>query len=151
MRSRLERLVMDTAAAAPQAPAVWLHVHAPRLGLTWRGGAGPAATGPTPSLRIASNTKTFVAGAVLSRPAACLYFNAVHALVQGTGQTLAELAANATNYKAQIARETAASDKLAQAKRLAVQRLARGVIPDLDTWLRRLTANVTPDSLGAGR
>lgn len=58
---------MDTAAAAPQAPAVWLHVQAPRLRLTWRGSTGPVATaaGPAPSLRIASNTKTFVAAAVL--------------------------------------------------------------------------------------
>jgi hypothetical protein len=32
----LEHLVRDTAAAAPQGPAVWLHVQAPRLGLDWR-------------------------------------------------------------------------------------------------------------------
>lgn len=64
----LERLVRYTAAAEPQAPAVWLHVQAPRLALRWQGSAGPAAHPagqPTPSLRIASNTKTFVAAAVL--------------------------------------------------------------------------------------
>jgi D-alanyl-D-alanine carboxypeptidase len=64
----LERLVMDTAAAAPQAPAVFLHVHGPRRPLVWHGSAGPAAgkTGTHgPSLRIASNTKTFIAAAVL--------------------------------------------------------------------------------------
>jgi CubicO group peptidase (beta-lactamase class C family) len=64
----LEDLVRRTAAAESRAPAVWLHVQAPRLSLRWQGGAGPAAnpTGqPAPSLRIASNTKTFVAAAVL--------------------------------------------------------------------------------------
>jgi len=64
----LERLVRDTAAAEPRAPAVWLHIQAPRLLLRWQGGTGPAANPagqPAPSLRIASNTKTFVAAAVL--------------------------------------------------------------------------------------
>jgi CubicO group peptidase (beta-lactamase class C family) len=64
----LEDLVRRTAAAESRAPAVWLHVHAPRLPLRWQGGAGPAANPagpPAPSLRIASNTKTFVAAAVL--------------------------------------------------------------------------------------
>ena len=64
----LERLVRDTAAAEPRAPAVWLHIQAPRLPLRWQGAAGPAANPagqPAPSLRIASNTKTFVAAAVL--------------------------------------------------------------------------------------
>jgi CubicO group peptidase (beta-lactamase class C family) len=64
----LEHLVMDTAAAAPQAPAVLLHVHGPRRPLVWHGSAGPAAGKAGthgPSLRIASNTKTFIAAAVL--------------------------------------------------------------------------------------
>ena len=64
----LERLVRDTAAAEPRAPAVLLHVQAPRLPLRWQGAAGPAANPagqPAPSLRIASNTKTFLAAAVL--------------------------------------------------------------------------------------
>ena len=64
----LERLVRDTAAAEPRAPAVLLHVQAPRLPLRWQGAAGPAANPagqPAPSMRIASNTKTFVAAAVL--------------------------------------------------------------------------------------
>jgi D-alanyl-D-alanine carboxypeptidase len=64
----LEDLVRRTAAAESRAPAVWLHVQAPRLPLRWQGGAGPAANPagpPAPSLRIASNTKTFVAAAVL--------------------------------------------------------------------------------------
>lgn len=37
----LEGLVRQTAAAEPQAPAVLLHVQAPRLPLRWQGGAGP--------------------------------------------------------------------------------------------------------------
>jgi len=45
-----------------------LLVQAPRLPMCWQGGAGPAANPAgqlTPSLRIASNTKSFVAAAVL--------------------------------------------------------------------------------------
>jgi len=66
----LERLVRDTAAAEPRAPAVWLHIQAPRLPLRWQGAAGPAANPaaqPAPSLHIASNTKTFVTAKEASR------------------------------------------------------------------------------------
>jgi len=64
--------LVEEAIHAPQAPpAALLGVHAPRLGLDWHGAAGapghdpsmqPAADG---ALRIASNTKTYVAAAVL--------------------------------------------------------------------------------------
>lgn len=65
------------------------------------------------------------------RPAAFISYNEVYALVRGTGQTLAELAADRTDYKAEIAKAASQSDKLALAQRLATQRLARGVIPEL--------------------
>ena len=64
----LERVVRGSASAEPRAAAVLLHVQAPRLPLRWQGAAGPAANPagqPAPSMRIASNTKTFVAAAVL--------------------------------------------------------------------------------------
>jgi hypothetical protein len=65
-------------------------------------------------------------------PAAVIAFNEVYALVRGTGQSLAELAADSTDYKALIARAGSQSDRLALAQRLATRRLARGVIPELD-------------------
>jgi hypothetical protein len=72
------------------------------------------------------------------RPAACISYNEVYALVRGMGQSLAELAADRTDYKAAIAKAGTQSDKLALAQRLAMQRLARGVIPELDTCFTAL-------------
>jgi len=77
-------------------------------------------------------------GVARPRTAAFLSFNEVYALVRGTGQSLAELAADRTDYKAAIGRATTRSDKLALAQRLAIQRLARGVIPELDACFAAL-------------
>jgi hypothetical protein len=77
-------------------------------------------------------------GVVEPRQAACISFNEVYALVRGTGQSLAELAADTTDYKAAIAKASVQADKLALAHRLAIQRLARGVIPELDTCFESL-------------
>ncbi len=71
-------------------------------------------------------------------PAACISYNEVYALVRGSGQSLAELAADPTDYKAEIAKAASQSDKLALAQRLATQRLARGVIPELDACFAAL-------------
>jgi hypothetical protein len=77
-------------------------------------------------------------GVVQPRPAALLSYNEVYALVRGDGQSLADLAADPTDYKAAIARAGSQSDKLALAQRLAIQRLARGVIPELDACFAAL-------------
>jgi hypothetical protein len=77
-------------------------------------------------------------GVVRPRMAAFLSFNEVYALVRGTGQSLAELAADCTDYKVAIGRACTQSDKLALAQRLAIQRLARGVIPELDACFAAL-------------
>lgn len=77
-------------------------------------------------------------GVVEPRQAACISFNEVYALVRGTGQSLAELAADTTDYKASIAKASVQADKLALAHRLAIQRLARGVIPELDACFESL-------------
>ena len=77
-------------------------------------------------------------GVARPRMAAFLSFNEVYALVRGTGLSLAELAADRTDYKALIAKAGAQSDKLALAQRLAIQRLARGVIPELDACFAAL-------------
>jgi len=77
-------------------------------------------------------------GVVQPRPEAFISFNEVYALVRGTGQSLAELAADRTDYKAAIAKASVQSDKLALAHRLATQRLARGVIPELEACFAAL-------------
>jgi hypothetical protein len=77
-------------------------------------------------------------GVAQPSPAALISFNEVYALVRGTGQSLAELAADRTDYKAAVGRAATQSDKLALAQRLAIQRLARGVIPELDACFAAL-------------
>ena len=77
-------------------------------------------------------------GVVQPQLTACISFNEVYALARGSGQSLAELAADRTDYKAEIAKAGTQSDKLALAQRLATQRLARGVIPELDACFAAL-------------
>lgn len=48
------------------------------------------------------------------------------------------LATDSTDYKAAIAKASAPSDKLALARRLAIQRLARGVVPELEACFAAL-------------
>ena len=67
----LQALVDSTVAATPSIPGLILRVQAPSLGLDWQGSAGvfDRATGqkllPEHTMRIASNTKTYIATAVL--------------------------------------------------------------------------------------
>jgi hypothetical protein len=77
-------------------------------------------------------------GVVLPRTTACMTYNEVYARVRGTGESLLELAADTTDYKAEIARAPSTSEKLALAQKLATQRLARGVVPELDACFAAL-------------
>lgn len=77
-------------------------------------------------------------GAVQPRMAACMSFNEVYARIRGTGDSLLDLAADDTDYKAEIAKAQSASDKLALAQKLATRRLARGVVPELDACFAAL-------------
>lgn len=67
----LQALVDSTVAATPSIPGLILRVQAPSLGLDWQGAAGvfDRATGeklrPEHTMRIASNTKTYIAAATL--------------------------------------------------------------------------------------
>ncbi len=67
----LQALVDSTVAATPSIPGLILRVQAPALGLDWQGSAGlfDRATGeklrPEHTVRIASNTKTYIAAATL--------------------------------------------------------------------------------------
>lgn len=87
-------------------------------------------------------------GVVQARPAAFISFNEVYALVRGAGQSLAELAADSTDYKAAIAKASTQPDKLALAHRLATQRLARGVIPELDACFAALDVHLLAHQSG---
>jgi hypothetical protein len=77
-------------------------------------------------------------GVVQPRTLACMTFNEVYARVRGSGESLLELAADDTDYKAEIAKAGSASDKLALAQKLATRRLARGVVPELDACFAAL-------------
>ncbi|HWH81305.1 MAG TPA: StbB family protein [Burkholderiaceae bacterium] len=79
-----------------------------------------------------------VSGHALPRTAACLRYNEVYARVRGTDRSLFELAADTSDYKAAIATARSMSDRLALAQQLATQRLARGVIPELDACFAAL-------------
>jgi len=79
-----------------------------------------------------------VSGVVEPLTAACLRQNEVYARTRGSGRSLVELAGESTDYKAKIAKASSVSDKLALAQMLATQRLARGVVPELDACFRAL-------------
>jgi hypothetical protein len=81
--------------------------------------------------------------------AAVISFNEVYSLVRGTGESLADLAADGTDYKALIAKAGTPSDRLALARRLATQRLARGVVPELDTCFAALELQRLPSGAQA--
>ncbi len=83
-------------------------------------------------------------GVVHPSLAAFLSFNEVYALVRGSGQSLTELAADRTDYKALIGKAQPQADKLALAHCLAVQRLARGVVPELDACFAALELHRLP-------
>jgi hypothetical protein len=75
---------------------------------------------------------------VKPRLAACLHYNEVYARVRGTDHSLQALAADPTDYKTRIAQAGTASEKLALVNALATQRLARGVVPELDACFAAL-------------
>jgi hypothetical protein len=77
-------------------------------------------------------------GAVQPRLAACLRYNEVYARVRGTGRSLIEWEADRTDYKGAILKARSVSEKIALAQQLATQRLARGVVPELDACFAAL-------------
>jgi hypothetical protein len=77
-------------------------------------------------------------GVVQPDLAVVLPYNEVYALVRGSSKTLIDLARDDTDYKAEIAGVVSRSLKLALAQRLALHRLARGVVPQLDACFKAL-------------
>ena len=64
--------------------------------------------------------------------------NEIYQRLRGSGADLVALAHDAADYKAEIARATSTEDKLTLAQKLATQRLARGVVPELDACFAAL-------------
>jgi hypothetical protein len=58
--------------------------------------------------------------------------NEIYGLVNGTGQEIAALAADTTDFKRLISATPDSAERTTFARRLAMQRLARGVVPKLD-------------------
>lgn len=77
-------------------------------------------------------------GVVQPRLAACLPFNEVYARVRGTDCSLIELAADPTDYKAAIVNASSPAEQVAMVQKLANQRLAKGVVPELDACFAAL-------------
>ena len=75
---------------------------------------------------------------VVPRLAACLQYNEIYTLARSSDRSLTLLAADTTDYKAEILKAESMPDKLAFARKLAIQRLAQGVIPELDACFAAL-------------
>ncbi|MCR5868495.1 StbB family protein [Aquincola sp. J276] len=71
-------------------------------------------------------------------PACRLNSNEIYGLVNATGVEIAALADDTTNFKALIAATANSDERIALARRLAMQRLARGVVPALDDCFEAL-------------
>ncbi|NUZ08082.1 StbB family protein [Piscinibacter koreensis] len=67
-----------------------------------------------------------------------LGINEIYARVAGSSSDLSAMAADPTDYKAQIAASADSTERLALAQRLATRRLAVGVLPELDACFAAL-------------
>jgi len=70
--------------------------------------------------------------------AAHLTDNEIYQLVKQDGRSISDLAADKTDYKALIGKATDKGEKVALADKLAVKRLATGVLPELDACFAAL-------------
>ena len=71
-------------------------------------------------------------------PAAHLTDNEIYQLVKHDGRSISDLANDGTDYKALIAKAKDQSEKVELADKLAVKRLATGVLPELDACFEAL-------------
>lgn len=74
----------------------------------------------------------------LADQACRLSANEIYGLVNSTGQEIAALAADTTDFKRLISATSDSAERVAFARRLAMQRLARGVVPKLDACFAAL-------------
>jgi hypothetical protein len=82
-------------------------------------------------------------------PECRLGVNEIYGRVNGLGGDLAALAADATDYKAQIAASGNTATRLLLAQRLATRRLASGVVPELHACFAALHLDRSSDSSAA--
>ena len=82
------------------------------------------------------------------RTKAVLYFNEVFDRIKGKGESLADVMADTTDYKAAIAQTDDPDEKLRFARRLAARRLASSATKNLNAAFEALVANV-PETTGA--
>jgi Asp-tRNA(Asn)/Glu-tRNA(Gln) amidotransferase B subunit len=78
-------------------------------------------------------------------PACRLHNNEIYGLVNSTSVAISALADDTTNFKALIAAAASSKERVVLARRLAMQRLARGVVPTLDACFKALAIS-TPAS-----
>lgn len=71
-------------------------------------------------------------------PACSISENEIYQRLKHDGRSITELANDKTDYKAQIAKAKDQTEKLALADKLAVKRLATGVLPELDACFEAL-------------
>ncbi|MGL5003521.1 MAG: StbB family protein, partial [Casimicrobium sp.] len=71
-------------------------------------------------------------------PGAHISENEVYQRLKGDGRSIAELASDETNYKALISKSSDKDERIALAEKLAVKRLASGVLSELDTCFKAL-------------
>lgn len=75
-------------------------------------------------------------------PAAHLTDNEIYQRVAQLGVSISDLAADKTDYKALIAKSKTQDEKIRLADKLACNRLARGVLPELDACFEALALSV---------
>jgi hypothetical protein len=86
-------------------------------------------------------------GEYFERRDAIVYFNEVFDRLKGSGESLADLMADTTDFKAAIAASTDPEERLRLARRLAVRRLASSATHNLDQAYAALMA---PSTVTAG-
>lgn len=71
-------------------------------------------------------------------PAAHLTDNEIYQRLKLDGRSISELASDKTDYKQEISKAASQDEKLALADKLAIKRLASGVLPELDECFKAL-------------
>lgn len=99
-----------------------------------------------PVQRVFETLLSFCAASKTVEPrlSAVITYNELYARVRGVKKSIKEIADDPTDFKAQIARAAGTQEKVALAGALATQRLARGVLPELDACFAALDLRSLP-------
>jgi hypothetical protein len=95
--------------------------------------------------RVFETLLEYCAASGTARPdtAARLRYNELYSLIRGTDLSVRELAADPTDYKRQIVGARSMPEKLALGQKLAMRRLAQGVLPELDACFAALALDIS--------